>query len=724
MQALDTGSDRIEILLLDLARVHQWTAMYAPGHPFLLERVGSLHASLVAQARNEPSGVLLFGIARDKVLYRDRFFEARQPSVVAFAEGLYRHHVATIGFTPEVTPEGMVSFFRCLRDLQTERIEEIPEGYLQQKGLRGIHLSSVDYNEVLSRGIIGRDTVADAGSREEELWRALLSGREEEETSEQRVAEELAEFPEILPIILRRARCSAALSVLFPTAGTSPGRGKAPAGGRVRPAGEGSPGIGVPAGNEAVSEGEAPTGGGASAEEISPGVLQRMFQRLGQTLKGLPEERRRRIFESLEEGLEAGEGDGPGFGPGGEAAAQDFCLSVASSLAEGYADAEFLELLAGLLSTERKGGQRLLRAFRIIAEGRDVEGSLLPLLDSWSKEGRHAKSYYAGKTWEAVRRLLLDRSEEKYLGDDHSKFLESLSGEGIRHGKERRAAREIHPAFAPFFDPKAMWRKRIAVLIDLLPHKMEEGEFMDLLSAVREEIPRLIEGREFPLLKWTLDSVDAAGKGDSAARREAVLKTLAAADFYHLVENFLSGPDASGDGGEGLELLVRHGAFTADPLLDRLLVEPDKGTRRILLSLLVRIGEPAVPLIVKRHQDLPWYFLRNLCFLLGEIGASAAAPWLVRMLGHKEHRVRRESIQALGKLRATDPDAVSALGRILLTESLFASQKEESVRIDAASALFRIGGVEALSYLHRGKACRRAVVREHCDALLRTRGRE
>lgn len=724
MQAPDTGSGRIEALLLDLARVHQWTAMYAPGHPFLLERVGSLHASLVAQAPEEPSGALLFGIARDRVLYRDRFLETRNPQVVAFAEGLYRHHVATIGFTPEVTPEGMVSFFRCLRDLQAGKIEEIPEGYLRQKGIRGIHLSSVNYKEVLSRGIMGRDPVADARSREDVLWRALLSGGEEGETAERRVAEELAEFPEILPVILRRARLAAARSVPFPAAGSPIHKRRTSASGRVQPEGGGSPGVRVPAGDEAVSEGEAPAGGGDAAEEIPPEVLQRMFQRLGQTLKALPEERRKRIIESLGDGVEAGEGDGQGFGPGGEAAAHDFYLSVARSLAEGYTDAEFLELLAGLLSMERKGGKRLLRAFRIIAEGRDVEGSLAPLLDSWAKEGHHARSYYTRKTWEAVQRLLLDRSEEAYLGDGHSKLLESLSVEGIRHGKDGNTDREIPPAFAPFFDPNATRRKRVAVLLDLLPHPMGEGEFLDLLSAVREEIPGLIEGKEFALLKWTLDCVDAAGKGDSAARREAVSKTLAAADFRHLVEISLSGSAAAGDCGEGMELLVRHGAFAADPLLDRLLVEPDKATRRVLLTLLVRIGEPAVPSIVKRVQDLPWYFLRNLSFLLGEIGTPAAVPWLVRMLGHKEYRVRRESIQALGKLRATDPDAVSALGRILLAESLFASPKEESVRIDAASALFRVGGVEALSYLHRGKACRRAAIREHCDALLRTRGRE
>jgi HEAT repeat protein len=174
---------------------------------------------------------------------------------------------------------------------------------------------------------------------------------------------------------------------------------------------------------------------------------------------------------------------------------------------------------------------------------------------------------------------------------------------------------------------------------------------------------------------------------------------------------------------EGGVILVRNGAWSADALLDRLLVEPDKGIRKVLLSLLVRIGEPAVPSIARRLQDLPWFFLRNLCFILGEIGASATVPGLVRMLSHRENRVRREAIQALGKLRATDPDGVSALGKILLSEPLFGASREEQVRIDAGTALFRIAGTEALSYLHRGKGARRSAVRDHCEALLRMRGR-
>ena len=688
VQGQDTGSERIEQLLLDIARVHQWTGLYPPGHPFLGERVLSLHASLVEQAAMEPSGTLLLGVLRDKVMYRDRFFEARHPIVVAFAEGLYCHHVATIGFEDSATPEGLSIFFRCLRDLQTGKTEEIPEGYLQREGVRGIFLSPIKYEEVLSRGIVGRGPVVDAGAREEALWRMLLTGRVGDEASERWVAEELSEFPELLPVILRRARASA-------------------------------PRSGAAATRVALAPGVGAADGGGSGEVVSKEVLQRMFQRIGQTLKSLPEERRKRVLELLEEGMGGDTDFVYGFGEGTESPD----LSLARSLSEGYTDSEFLELLAGLLSMERKGGKRLLRSFEVISARRDVEGSLVPLVRSWSREGRHAKDYYEGKTWDAVERMLLGRSEEAYLGDDHSLFLETLSGGTDRQGKEAEPAPTVDPALAPFLDPKAMRRKGIVILLDLLQQGMEDPEFLSLLEAVREEVTGLIEGKEFALLGSLLDTVAAAGKDGSAGRREATSQTLASADFRRLAEICLSGTGASKECGEGLEILARNGAWSTDALLDRLLVEPDKGIRKVLLSLLVRIGEPAVPSIARRLKDLPWYFLRNRCFILGEIGASATVPGLVRMLSHKENRVRREAILALGKLRATDPDGVSALGKILLSEPLFGASREEPVRIDAGTALFRIGGTEALSYLHRGKGARRSAVREHCEALLRTRGR-
>jgi len=683
--ASDKGSERIEQLLLDLARVHQWTAMYAPGHPFLQERVGALHATLTTQAGKEPSGVLLLGVARGKLLYQDQFFKARNALVLAFAEELYRHHVATVGFSPEATPEGLASFFRCLRDLQSGKIEEIPEGYFQRRGIRGIYLSPVNYEEVLSRGIVDRNSLSGGNLRDDELWRMLLSGSKGDEVSERRIVEELLESPEALPGLLRRARA----------AGAPPG--------------------------SATAAGELPSEAGTHAEVVPQEVLLRIFQRLGRRLKALPEERTIRVLDFIEEGLS--DGDGLDYESVGGGSFPGLCFSVTRSLTGAYTNNEFLELLAGLISVEGKGGTRLLQAFRLIATERDVEGSLVPLLETWSREGHQTKSYFAEKTWEAVKRLLLDRSEEAYLGEEHSQFLESISSWTDRRGKGVEHLPEVDPVLGPFVDPNTIRRKGVVILVDLVLQEGGDAQFLDILPMLLRETPWMIEGKDFVLLSRVLDSVADAREGDSADCREATSKALAAVDFRRIGEICLSGPAAVRDCGEGLGILVRYGAWSAGPLLDRLLIEQDKGMRKVLLSLLIRIGEPAVPAIVARLRDLPWYFLRNLCFILGEIGASGTVPGLVRMLAHKEPRVRREAIHALGKLRTTDPDAVSALGRILLAETLFTAQKEEPVRIDAASALSRIGGAEALSFLHRGKASRRAAVRGHCLALLRTRER-
>jgi hypothetical protein len=139
-----------------------------------------------------------------------------------------------------------------------------------------------------------------------------------------------------------------------------------------------------------------------------------MFRRLGLALKALPEKRRKDLLGLLAEGVAP-----PGTGP--ESPVPDAALAIARSMAEGYSDREFLELLASLLSLEEKGKKRLLRVFEIIAAERDVRGSLLPLLRTWKRENLREKRYFAAKTWEAIERLLIDREEKPDVGEDPGK---------------------------------------------------------------------------------------------------------------------------------------------------------------------------------------------------------------------------------------------------------------------------------------------------------------
>jgi hypothetical protein len=661
---------RVEQLMLDIARVHHWTGLYAPRHPILAGRIDTLRATLSGEARREPSGILLLGIGRDRVLFRDRFLGGDHPLVSNFTEVLFERHVATLEIAEDVTSEELAVFFRCLHDLRSGKIDDPPEEYLVREGIRGIRLSPVNYKEVLSRGILATEASPPSEPRQEALWRTLLSAHLPTEDDEWKIIEELAEFPELLPLIMKRAVAAA------------------------------------------TGESPPPSSSGGAPGFITSDVLRQMFRRLGLALKTLPVKRRKELLGLLVEG-------GPSPGADAEGPVPEATLAIARSMAEAYSDREFLELLASLLSLEAEGGKRLLRIFEIIAAERDVGGSLLPLLRTWKRENLRKKKYFAAKTWEAIEQLLLDRGEKAFVEEDHAALLEKLS---TSQGKVPGEVPGLE--FTPLFSEEMIRRRGLAVLVELLLSEKRDSDFLDLLALLEEVIPRLIDERDFELLDRVLSSFLHASESGSPQRRAAANDALRSVDFPRIIDAILAGPGIPEEETGGVALLLKHGALAAEALLRKLQDEEGTGRRKILLSLILRLGERALPSILSRIEGQRWFFLRNLCFLLGEIGARAGIPALVGMLSARETKVRREAVLALGKIRIPDPDAIAALGKTLLHAPFFSSSREDPVRIDAAIALSRIGGTEAIAFLHIGKTSKKKTVREQCESLLRARGTE
>ncbi|HEY5191592.1 MAG TPA: HEAT repeat domain-containing protein, partial [Candidatus Deferrimicrobium sp.] len=359
------------------------------------------------------------------------------------------------------------------------------------------------------------------------------------------------------------------------------------------------------------------------------------FRRLGFALKALPAKRRKELLGLLVEGVAPP-------GAEGESPVPEATLAIARSMAEAYSDREFLELLASLLSLEEKGEKRLLRIFEIIAAERDVRGSLLPLLRTWKRENLREKKYFAAKTWETIERLLIDRGEKAHVEEDHADFLEGLSTSpgkipgGAPGGK-----------FALPFSEEAIRRRGLTVLVELLLSEKRDSDFLDLLAALEETIPRLIDERDFVLLDRVLSSFLEAAESGAPTRRAAANDALRAVDFLRIVAAILASPGSLKEEQGGAALLSKHGALAAEALLQKLQDEEGTGRRKTLLSLVLRLGEQAVPTILSRIEGQRWFFRRNLCFLLGEIGAPAGIPALVGMLSAREPKVRREAIQAL-----------------------------------------------------------------------------
>ncbi len=662
----------IEQLLVELARTYNWIGMYQAGHPSLAGRVEALHRVLAAQIEKESSGHLLFGIAKDKVLYHDTFLGVGQHLVNRLTEALFLNQVATLDFSADADPQGLLVFFRGLHDLSTEKTGEPLEAILKKAGARGIGVYPYNYKDVLSRRIVSPDE-AEAGEgqagRENALWRMLLTENLGSADSRgDQFLEQLSVSPEMLPAILRRAYAASEAGIHFATP--------------ADPAPEG----------------------------VSPELVQKLLGRLGEMIGRLPADRKKQVLEFLDQGFE---GMSPRGAPDG--AALEYLFGQA--LTDGKSDEEFLDMIAAFLSAEEKGGRRLRKIFEIIASERNVGNGLLPKAREHVRESRRTKDYFAQKTWETVESFLLTRSEDAYIGQDHGNLLESISslGDGTSAGP---GAVPLDPAYAVQFTDESMHRKATSVLLDLLTDDSPEDEYLGILEDIRKIIPNLVSRREFVLLSGILMTLAAVGADAPDARKHAIRDVIGEMDFAHVLDLYLAPGLLPADRDAIQEIIVRFAESSVAAILDRLLIEGSKASRRTLLGLCTRFAPIAVPAITLQLDDPHWYFVRNLCLILGGIGDLRAVPELLRMLEHADYRVRREAIMALGNLKAQE--AVSSLGRILLSESILPSAREDSLRIDAANAIYRCGGTRAASFLHRGLDCRRAIVKEQCASLLQT----
>lgn len=655
-------------LILALAKAFHWAGLYGTDHPVLAKRVGETHDLLHSFLASEPGGTLLLGIARDKVLYRDRFLGSGQELVVHLTESLYLCQVATLGFGPEVRPDDLISLFRYLHESQAAANPVPPEEFIQREGIRGIRLSPYNYKEMLSRTLVEQDGRRSEGSkREEELWRILLtSDLSGDRDGESGILQEMMDFPDLFRAILARARQS-----------------------------------------EKGGESPAPA---APAPSFSGDILARILRRTGALLRDLPPERRREILASLDSGAP------PGVEAGEESNPVD--ILMARSLTAEFSDDEFLDMFATILSIEGKAGERIRTVFEILAADRNSGGALAAKAGERRRETRKAKEYYDIKTWETIEKLLLARSEAAYLGSDHARFLESISAARKTYAPRLAGTSADDPLLAGSLDPERLRERIMHIHLDLLSREPGDGEFLDLLEEVRKSIPNMISRGKVPLLLTVLRRLESIGRDAPDPRRAAVREVLQGTDFGQITDLSLS-DDTPAEAKECLpDLLSEFADLATRQVLDRLLTEPGAANRRALLRLAVHLGPAGVPEMIERLSHPKWFFVRNLCILLGGIGDLRALQGLLNAMSHTDLRVKREALQAIGKLGAQE--AVPSLGKILLEESFFSSAKEDQVRIDAASALYRIGGTEAFAFLHRGKGVRRSSVRKHCEDLLRS----
>ncbi|MFO8057563.1 MAG: hypothetical protein R6V10_09720 [bacterium] len=135
------------------------------------------------------------------------------------------------------------------------------------------------------------------------------------------------------------------------------------------------------------------------------------------------------------------------------------------------------------------------------------------------------------------------------------------------------------------------------------------------------------------------------------------LQLLGRADCIKVLVNSLTDPDKAHR--EKVAAMIYAAVPEAAPaLMDQLSRTEDRNVRRLICEILVRFGPPVADLIKERALEprIPWYLLRNLIMVLGDMKSEVLIEHLDKFASHEHYRVREEAIVYAAKAMGTESE--------------------------------------------------------------------
>gem|GEM_PF-757323 len=103
------------------------------------------------------------------------------------------------------------------------------------------------------------------------------------------------------------------------------------------------------------------------------------------------------------------------------------------------------------------------------------------------------------------------------------------------------------------------------------------------------------------------------------------------------------------------KLLIEMGVESAQFQLQQLIDNENRSERKRLLALIKQTGNPALSILLEQLQkDPPWFVVRNIVRLLGEIGNPAHFTTIKPFIDHPDLRVQQEVINTAIKIGGED----------------------------------------------------------------------
>jgi len=390
------------------------------------------------------------------------------------------------------------------------------------------------------------------------------------------------------------------------------------------------------------------------------------------------------------------------------------------------------DLLVYALTSRREASPRIFGLFRSLLEARNerdlMEQAIREAVERQTKSDAERQSFR--DLWPRLSEALQSENIDPYVSTTYRAQMEQLlvaSPLTPLWDLER-----IRPRFREL-DPGYLVQRKAKVILEVLADESDDADYAVLVGELERALPELIVDGQYIAADEILSALSddmIPSRGRSDAQREIARDVFIRFCNEHTLREVVR--NLAGKHGTQIDAAARIfrslGPLAVPALLEALSNEQSRPIRVHLVRMLAAIGDQALPEIRKHLRDKRWFFVRNLVWIIGEIGDPRFVPHLGIIVNHPDVRVRRETVRSIAKLHNDttikallnavadgDPEvqllAIRGLGtaragaavarlRQLIALPNRSGTNTEVIRA-AAIALGRIGAREALPELKR-----------------------
>lgn len=193
------------------------------------------------------------------------------------------------------------------------------------------------------------------------------------------------------------------------------------------------------------------------------------------------------------------------------------------------------------------------------------------------------------------------------------------------------------------------------------------GDYARLCASLKDVIRDNLTNRRFPEVLIYLDPIYEIAEGLTLQRDEIrktaenIIGQLSSLENITILKEEIP-PEDNKDKSPPGRVFAALGQDAVNKVLDELRNIEDSDERVKMMHLVTAAKEKALPAILSRiKKKEPWYYLRNLVYMTGQIGDEESARTIAPLLHHENPRLRQETLKSISRIGG------SLRGKLLLS---------------------------------------------------------